>query len=150
VLGFWGWLVDEPVRVLAVTRFGDWFLETEGGVVKRLSILEGTFEQVCLDAREFETRKSRDDELLEWFQDGMVYSLYRSGLIPRRGQGFGYRVPPILGGPMEKQDIVIVEMASWQFFMAQVHDQVRGIPAGARITRLEMGPEGRIRILYES
>jgi hypothetical protein len=46
ILTFWSWLVDRPVTILELTRFGDWFLADADGQVYRLDILEGTFAPV--------------------------------------------------------------------------------------------------------
>jgi hypothetical protein len=103
-----------------MNRFGDWFLASPTGVVWRLDILAGTFGIVAGSEAEFESRRSRDDELLDWFQDGMVLALYEAGLVPGRGQGFGYAAHPVLGGSPERSNVRIVEMSSWQIFVAQL------------------------------
>jgi hypothetical protein len=146
LLGGWAWLVDRPVNALGMTRFGDWFLEDERGAVHRLDLLEGTFSEVCASVVEYEARRARDDELVDWFQDGMVYALYGAGDVPGRGQGFGYRLPPILGGAVTRDNVVVVDMESWQPFMAQVHQQVRRLPEGARVGGVHLEPDGTVKL----
>src|SRR5438105_14390821 len=84
LLDAWRWLVTEPLRPLALTRFGDWFVTDKAGAVHRLDILEGAFEPMCASVADYHAQKGRDDELVNWFQDGMVYAAYDAGRVPRR------------------------------------------------------------------
>jgi hypothetical protein len=149
LLGFWGWLVDRPMRPLVLTRFGDWFLADEAGAVHRLDILEGTFAKVCDSVAEMEARRSGEDELVDWFLGGMVYALYEAGLVPQRGEGFGYAVAPVLGGPLERENVVLVDASAWQLFMAQLHDKLRAVPPGARIVGIDVSDSGELTIEVE-
>jgi hypothetical protein len=133
LLAAWRWLVDEPVQPFALTRFGDWFVSDAHGAVHRIDALEGTFAPVCSSLSVFSERRERDDELADWYQDGTVHAAYSAGLMPGPGEGFGYRLPPILGGSTEVHNVVIVDVASWQFFMSQLHEKLRSVPAGARV-----------------
>ena len=146
-LGFWAWLIDRPVLPVELTRFGDWFLLDQAGTVHRLDILEGTFAEVCGSATEFRARRSRDAELVDWYQDGMVYAMYASGLCPGRGQGFGYLIPPVIGGALNRENVMIVDTTGWQLFMAQLHDKLRAAPPGSRIQELKMDPSGNFQIV---
>lgn len=146
LLAVWAWLLDRRVRALTLTRFGDWFLEDEKHAVHRLDLLEGTFSPVCKTVGEYEARRVRDEELANWFQDGMVYAMYRSGQVPGGGRGFGYRLPPVLGGSVTRENIVIVTMDSWQPFMSQIHEQLRRLPPGARVGAVHVNPDGSVRL----
>jgi hypothetical protein len=142
VLGFWSWLVDRPVTVVELTRFGDWFLADATGPVHRLDILEGTFAPVCDNVEEYHRRKNKQPERDDWFSEGMVESLHRHGLRPGPGQGFGYKGPPILGGSLERENIIVVELAGWQLFTSMLHQGLSKLPPGTHVTRLEMRPDG--------
>jgi hypothetical protein len=149
VLGSWSWLIDRAVEPLDLSRFGDWFLLDAEGQVLMLDILEGTFEPVCATVAEYQSRKSSRRQRDTWFSEGMVSALHRTGLHPGPTQGFGYRGPPILGGSLGKENIVVVEVASWQLFMSTLHGAVKQLPEGARVTRLEMLPDGALKLHTE-
>ena len=149
VLGHWAWLVDRPVKPLMLNRFGDWFLELPGGGVFRLDILEGTLDQLCSTVDEFHERRVQDDALLDWFQDGMVYAVYESGLVPGRGQGFGYRAPPIIGGSMDRPNVTIVEVAGWQLFMSKLHEQLCTLPPETRVQAIDLDEMGNLTLRTE-
>lgn len=150
LLASWSWLIDRSVVPVALSRFGDWFLSDSDQHVFRLDILEGAFEPICDSVDQFHRLRSGDLELDDWFQEGMVSSLYRVGMVPGRGEGFGYKLPPVLGGSCERENVVVVKMAPWQIFMAQVHEQVRDLPPGTRIREVSSTPEGRVWLRYES
>lgn len=149
LLSCWAWLVEVPVEPIALTRFGNWFVSCADGAVRRLSILEGSFDLACASVGEFHTRKGEDQQLLDWFHDGMVYSAFRTGLVPAKGEGLGYRIPPILGGSLDRENVTVVSMASWQMFMAQLHDQLRFVPDGSDIQELVIHDDGKLEILFE-
>jgi hypothetical protein len=149
LLDAWRWLVDVPIEPVALTRFGDWFVTDERGVVHRVDILEGSFDPICESLAEYHARKGEDEELIEWFQDGMVYSAYERGLRPKRGEGLGYRVAPILGASTEIENVTVVSMPSWQLFMSQLHDKLRSVPFDARITKVEVDDSGVVELRFE-
>jgi hypothetical protein len=133
---------------LELTRFGDWLLLDETNAVNRLDILEGTFEQLCASLAEFKARRSGDAELVEWYQDGMVYAMYAAGARPGAGQGFGYVTPPMIGGSLDRENVTVVEVMGWQLFMAQLHDKLRTVPPGSRISKLKTDSSGNLEILW--
>lgn len=147
-LSFWAWLIEKDAQPLTMSMFGDWFLQMEGRVF-RLDVLEGTFLPVASSVEEFERRKQLDHELVDWFQDGMCYALFRSGLIPGPVQCFGYKIPPVIGGSLQRENICLVEIVSWQLFISQLHHQVQQLPPNARIRRLNVAPNGLLTIDVE-
>ncbi len=149
VLGFWDWLVDRPVGAVELTRFGDWFVADAAGIVYRLDALDGSFTPICNSIAEYQHRKSSLPELDEWFSEATVDALHQAGHLPGAGQGFGYRVPPIIGGPVNRENIVVVELTSWQLFISNVHQAVNALPAGSRVTRMEVQSQGRIKLHTE-
>jgi type VI secretion system (T6SS) immunity protein Tdi1 len=147
-LAYWRWLVDRPFRPIVLTRFGDWFGEVGDGGIYRLDILEGAFTSMCASAAEFAARRDEDQQLVDWFQDGMVYAMYAAGSVPGRGQGFGYAVPPILGGELGRDNVVVVGMNSWQMFTGQLHQQLQALPPGARITGIDVSDDGLVQVRH--
>jgi hypothetical protein len=147
ILGFWSWLVDRRLVPVELTRFGDWFLIDQRGAVHRLDALEGKLGPICDSVAEYERRRTQLPELDDWFSEGMVDALDRAGQRPGPRQGFGYRVPPIIGGPVSRDNIYIVEIASWQAFMSRLHEAVRRLPPTAQILGLETLDDGAIRIV---
>ena len=49
----WKWLVGGSVKLLAVNRFGDLFLEESGGSVYRLDVTVGTISAIATSNLEF-------------------------------------------------------------------------------------------------
>ena len=145
----WRWLLDRPVSPLCMSRFGDWFLTDAKGSVLHLDILEGTLAPLCSTTDAFHSLRQRDQQLLEWFQDGMVYACYSSGTVPARGQCLSYLVPPLIGGSFDRSNITCAPVSSWQAFMSALHRQALSLPPGARVIRLETDPVTLVRIVYE-
>ncbi len=147
-LTYWRWrLPAEPVVPLAMSRFGDWFLRDESGNVLRLAMLDGSLISVAASEEEFNTLKMNDDQLVDWFWDGLNYALHNAGMVPGSMQAFGFKVPPVIGGAVTLDNIYLVPMLSYQAWLAQLHQQLTLLAPGTRIERIDVDDQGRVTLI---
>lgn len=146
-LRFWTWAIDRPVTPLLMTKFGDWFLKDKEGSVHRLSVLDASFERVALTEKEFHQLREEDDQLIEWFWDGLAYSLYESGVTPTATQAFGFKVAPVLGGAFKQENIYLVEMMGYQLWLGQLHQQLSQLEPGTAIDSIDVDDMGRVHLV---
>ena len=148
-LTWWEHLVPTPGPVMGLSFFADWFLLQDDGRVWRLDVLEGSFDSLGVTEPQFWSRLNREAAQDDWLQAGHVVSLEQRGLVLKSGQCYVYRLLPRLGGPITVDNMMVGDLAGWQLFTAQVHQQLDRVPKGGRVTRLECSPEGCIVVRWE-
>jgi hypothetical protein len=128
----WQWLVPAALKPLFASRFGDLFLQAEGGPIYFLDTLNGKL----VDAADNES------ELLEQFSDE---SLAEDILMPeleqqlsrflgslRPGECYGATIPFSLNGKPAPSNFKIVALDQHVSAMGKIQRQVAGDPAGTK------------------
>jgi hypothetical protein len=52
-----------------------------------------------------------------------------------------FRVPPVLGGALEVGNVGTIELVVGRSIAGQLHDQIRGLPPGTRISGFTVSDE---------
>ena len=149
LLSWWSYLAPDPGTPLALSPFGDWFLQMKTGEVCRLDLLEGSVEHLVLSASEFWKHLETDAGEDDWLQAAWVASLEESGVVRSRGQCYTYAVHPRLGGSVSLANVKLGDIGAWQLFCSQIHPQLDALSEGARWTGLDCSLEGRVTVLWE-
>ncbi|KPK84361.1 MAG: hypothetical protein AMJ81_05850 [Phycisphaerae bacterium SM23_33] len=142
LLSDWRWLVGSRHRPVALTVFGDWFLETVDGNILFLDLVSGELKKIASNIDDFR-RMCRDRENLnKWFMADFAYLCFDRGIVPGPGQCLSYRIPPILGGELCLENVEVSDLMVHESILGQIHRQVKDLPPGTPIDRIIIdGPE---------
>jgi Domain of unknown function (DUF1851) len=122
----WNWLVPANHQPLLITIFGDWVCGAPDGSHWSLSNLEGTYLKIAESSAEFNLRKKSFEFLDEHFIAGWQEIAERHGFKPDSAQCVGWRIPPVLGGQFEVENLQLFSMVVYQSIMGQLHRQLQG------------------------
>jgi hypothetical protein len=134
----WAWLDLDGKRPLFASPFGDVFLCDEAGFWW-LDTLEGRLELAWRTADELaadlKTEKGQDRYLLT----GLAWGAELRGLVPTKEQVYGFAHPPVLGGPVNLDNVETIDFVMGLDIGGQIHRQVRDLPPGTTITGITLG-----------
>jgi hypothetical protein len=134
ILVSWDWLLQSrPLTPLALSMFGDWFLEGRDGEIYYLNILGGDLVRIASNRQEFERLSELQENCDEWFMGELVELLVEKGITLKKGQTYGYKLLPILGGKIVPENIEPTDPVVHQSILSQTIEQVKGLPPGTRI-----------------
>lgn len=129
----WSWLVPTVLKPEMLTKFGDWFLSDNKSNLYFLDALEGTLKCIgdtiqdcCID--DF-LERHRDQFSIDWIE-----LCVSKGLTPAEGQCYGWKLHPIMGGPLTYANIGIFGTRVYQYINAQLHQQLRAHVEGKEVT----------------
>ena len=134
LLADWNWLLKGTFRVFAGSKFGDWFLERPGGTVDFLDAIEGTLRQVAPNVDEFRRLINTREKQEAWLLSHLVLACHGKGMVPGPRQCYGFKLPPVLGGGIELENIELLDLQLCVSLAGQIHRQSVGLPEGTRIT----------------
>lgn len=130
----WIWLAGlGELSPLAVSAFGDvflygpdgvWFLDTIEGTLTR----EWDHPAALQDA--INTPEGQDRYLL----GGLVFAAHEAGIEPGANQVLSFKIPPILGGKCEVDNIEASDLVVALSLGGQIHQQVKALPPGTEIS----------------
>ena len=134
----WQWLLKAPHQVLVVTKMGDAFVKSPSSAVLFLDTLEGNVKEAARDERSFNQKWAAGDLDPTWFNPDMVALLEGRGVRLAPDQCYSYIVPPAIGGSFESSNIRVLRAVFHFLINGQLHRQVKELPAGTRITGLDL------------
>jgi hypothetical protein len=121
----WQWLVPEKDTPLFLTVMADWVFGSPDGSIWRLSVLEGNYVRIALDAEKYNTLKKSVQWLDEEFSAGWQSIGAGAGLKPNDMECLGWRLHPCLGGELMPNNLQIFSMLVYQSLMGQLHKQMQ-------------------------
>jgi len=130
----WSWLVKGRFRAIAASKFGDWFLERPDGTVEMLDAIEGTLEQVASSYAEFQQLINTPEKQELWLLSELVFTLHEKSIIPTSGECYSFKLPLVLGGKAESDNVEVCSFRLWVSLSGQIHEQSRNLPEGTRVT----------------
>ena len=134
ILESWQWLLgSRKLTPVALSMFGDWFLQDSGGQVFYLNILGGEIIPVASTLSEFERLSEVQENCDEWFMGELVELLLEKDIKLKKGQTYGYKLLPILGGALKWENIEPTDPVVHQSILAQTIEQVQRLPRDTRI-----------------
>jgi hypothetical protein len=139
-LDSWGWIGAAGKIPLFASVFGDVFFRADDGFWY-LDTLEGTLTRVWADAQalkaDLATASGQDRYLLA----GLAFGAESRGLIPDPGQVYNFKVPPVMGGALDVDNVETIDFVVGLNIAGQLHDQIRGLPPGTRISGFTVSDE---------
>jgi hypothetical protein len=135
----WAWLLRNTFTLIALNNFGDMFLRDEGGKVHFLELATGQVTTIAESMEEFQRLSEDKNYRARWFLLGLLTELDHAGMAITKGECFGFKKPPVLGGRIELSNIEITQLSVYASLMGQIHQQVRNLPPGAKIKEIKIG-----------
>lgn len=134
----WRFLLPESFNVWLVNRVGDVFAVFEDDSVHMLNVGRGTIERVAANCDDFVTRIDQDDHVNTWMRANLVNRCVKSGLRLGDHQCYGFKLPPMLGGAYEVENIVVMDLHQHYSLLADLCEQTVELPDGTKV-RLAIG-----------
>jgi hypothetical protein len=129
----WRFLLPESFSVWLVNRFGDVFVVYEDESVHMLDVGRGTIERVGENCDDFVTRIDHDDHVNTWMRANLVNRCVRSGLRLGAKQCYGFKLPPMLGGAYEVENVVLMDLQKHYSLLADLCEQTVELPDGTKV-----------------
>ena len=134
LLDDWGWLLKDPHELLLVTSMGDAFVADSSGAVFYLDTLEGSLKPVAPSRETFQSLVASGGLDPDLFLPDMVALKIAQGHRLAPGQCYSYKLPPILGGPLESSNVEATDIVVHFSISGQLHRQLVDLPPGTRIS----------------
>jgi hypothetical protein len=141
LLSDWRWLVPESLRPFSLTMFGDFFFEDSTGRVIFLDTVAAQLSEIAGSRASFLVEREKPDNLDQWFMADLALLCWERGLRPGPGQCLSFKIPPVLSGPLEVDNIEVSDLMVHESILAQIHRGVKDLPEGTRIDRFVVDGE---------
>jgi hypothetical protein len=119
-----GWYGGE-VKLLFMSKFGDWFLRLPDGSTAKLSVLEGMYDFLAASPEEFGELAKHPAWQQAHLHTGVLQVLYERGVIPKEGQCIGFTPHPAMVGKMDAATAAVMEIGAWQATCAKTFSELR-------------------------
>jgi hypothetical protein len=129
----WEWIGVGDREPLFASPFGDVFFRADDGIWW-LDTLEGSLTRPWTDAGAMAADLDTEDGQDRYLLGGLALGAARRGLVLGPGQVYGFAPPPILGGPIDVDHIMVLDLVVWLTIMGQTHEQIRSMPPGTQIS----------------
>ncbi|MCU7728936.1 DUF1851 domain-containing protein [Actinoplanes sp. KI2] len=141
----WAWLDLAGKTPIFASAFGDIFFRAADGFWW-LDTVEGTLTRPWRTADELSAALNSAEGKEQYLLRTLAAEAERAGLIPGPDQVYDFKVTPALGGSIDVSNIGVIDFVVGVNISGQLHDQVRDLPAGTRITGVTIGDDGQVRV----
>jgi hypothetical protein len=138
LLSGWRFLLPKSFNIWLVNRCGDVFVVYEDDSVHRLDVGRGTIERVADSCDDCVTRLDQDDHANTWMMVDLVDRCVKAGLRLGPIQCYGFKIPPMLGGEYEVDNIEPTDLSVHYTILAEICSQTVDMPDGTKV-RLVVG-----------
>ena len=136
ILANWVPPLPEQFTVWLVNRFGDIFAVYEDQTVNWLRIDTGTITRVACNRDQFCDLVDLAENTNEWLLISVVDDCVANGKVLGPGQCYGYKLPPILGGGYEFDNVGSMDLEVYYSFLADIYRQTKDLPDGTKVTKV--------------
>ncbi len=136
-LSAWEWIGLDNLKPIAVTAFGDVFFQSEEDVLF-LDTLEGNLTVAAHDTDELEEILNTEEGQDHYLFAGFVSHAMDEGKTLSENQCYDFKVYPVLGGEIEYENIEIADLAVSLDMRGQVHEQVKDLPPGTKVSDIKI------------
>jgi hypothetical protein len=133
ILAAWSWLITKRCSLIGVSAFGDCFLLNEEGHVQMLDLVAGEVRQLAYCVEEFEYDLGSVDAQNEWLMAPLAKRLRASGVEAAIDQCYAFKTPPLLGGKLVPENVVVWDLSRYHSGVSQIIRQVRDLPPGTEV-----------------
>jgi len=135
LLSDWRWLVPADLRPFSLTIFGDWFFEDERGRVHFLDTIGGQLSMIAPNRAAFLAARQIPENIDQWYMPDLAFLCHTRGLMPGCGQCLGFKIPPILSGLVDVDNVEVCDLMVHESIAGQIHRGVKDLPEGTMINR---------------
>jgi hypothetical protein len=136
----WQWIGIGAKVPLFTSPFGDVFFRAEDGFWW-LDTLEGSLARAWPDAAALKAELATPDGQDRYLLAGLAFGAESRGLVPGPGQVYGFKIAPRLGGALDVGNVETIDFVVSLFIAGQIHEQVRNLPPGTRISGVTVDGE---------
>lgn len=134
MLASWQWLIGTtPYAIHRVTVVGNLFLRDPAGAILFLDTTDGQLERVADSADKFDALFDSTDNRRRFLWTAFVRELQKDSPQLNRGQCYGWKVSPCLGGEIALENMEPTDVATHVSLQGQLHEQTRSPAPGTRI-----------------
>lgn len=136
-LSSWAWLGGLAGMIPALTNvFGDVFLQGQDGSFSFLDTVGGRLDRVWSDAAALQADINNPQAQDEYLMIGLVHAADAAGLAPGDGQVLSFKVPPVLGGALDPENLEHADFVVAVNIAGQIHERVKTLSPATPITGL--------------
>jgi hypothetical protein len=132
-LAEWSWLLPAEFTLWLVNRFADLFVVLPDGSVHMLDVGAGALTRLADSRDEFRSRLDEGDNANQWLMIPLVDQLIAAGNKLQRGQCYGFKIPPVLGGQYMMDNVGPLAIEDYLGGYGSIHRQLRDVPDGTQV-----------------
>jgi hypothetical protein len=129
----WGSVLPASFTLWIVNRFGDLIIVLDDRSVHMLDLGSGQLSRLADSRDEFAKLLDIDDNANNWLMIPLVDQLVAAGMILTPERCYGFKVPPVLGGSYDLENVVTVPLIERYSLMADILRQIKDVPDGTPV-----------------
>jgi hypothetical protein len=138
-LDSWQWIGLRGKQPVRGSLFGDLFFSSSDGWWF-LDVIEGSLTRRWPDRTALERELAIEDGQDRYLLAGLALAAADRGLTLGPTEVYGFAVPPVLGGEMTVENVEKTDFDVALTIAGQLHQQVRDLPPGTRISEVRFDP----------
>jgi hypothetical protein len=144
-LSEWKWLAAGEFRLLAVSAFGDLFLQDVHGGVHWLDVTGGKLSTIANSEKKFREAGTTLSKKEEWFLEERAKEAERKGYSPGKGECVGSKIPWVFKESADMPDnVYVADIYEYASFMGDLHHRLHEVGDGGKV-RLRVEPSTKQR-----
>ncbi len=134
------WVPSLPAEftVWMVNRFCDIITILDDGSVHMLDVGVGQTHRLADNQDDFCRKIDEGNNADQWLMVSLVDACVASGMTLNDNQCYGYKLPPVLGGKYTLDNFEPIDLAVHLAFQADIHRQIKDLPDGTPVKRLNI------------
>lgn len=139
----WNWVLNDPVRIIATSAFGNLIVELADGTFWRVCPEDLCAEKIADDVSALESVRASDEFRTDWEVSHWVAEAKgRFGNLAL-GQCYCFKVFPLLNGDYSLENMEIMSLTEWVSVSGDIGNQIKDLPDGTQI-RLVVKRDGKL------
>lgn len=134
----WRWLGIEGKAPVLASLFGDVILQDSTGYWF-LDTVEGSLTRPWGSQQEVQASLNTEEGQDQYLLGGLALAAHAEGLTLSDDDVYSFKVPPVLGGAFELANVEVGEFVVATNLSGQLHDQVKNLPPGTKISGFRIG-----------
>jgi hypothetical protein len=132
-LSAWQWIGLDGLEPWFTTAFGDVFLIGDDGIYW-LDVAAGELSVPFSSPAEAKRVLGTEEGMDEYLLAGLAFAASEAGIEATGEQILAYKVPPVLEGEFEVDNLEVVRFEEALTRAGRLHDEIKDLPDGAEIS----------------